>query len=166
MDRIPGSSRNDQDDDDVELILWRHAEAEPGAPDLGRRLTAKGEKQAARMAAWLERHLPDSTRVLVSPADRAQQTAAALRRKARTVADLAPGASVAAVLAAAGWPDAREPVLVVGHQPTLGAVAAFLMAGEEACWPVKKGAVWWLSNRDRAGAAPVVLRAVLGPDLA
>ena len=149
----------------MDLILWRHAEAEPGEPDLARRLTSKGSKQAARMAAWLARHLPDSTRVLVSPADRAQQTALALRRKFRTVDDLGPGTSVAAVLAAAGWPDSREPVLVVGHQPTLGAVAAFLLSGEEANWSVKKGAVWWLSNRDRAAGASVVLKVSIGPEL-
>jgi phosphohistidine phosphatase len=148
----------------MDLILWRHAEAEPGEPDLGRRLTAKGLKQADRMASWLEHHLPDSTRILVSPADRAQQTALALKRKSRTVADLAPGATVAAVLAAANWPDSREPVVVVGHQPTLGAVASFLLAGDEAYWSIKKGAVWWLSNRDRSGASAVVLRVVIGPD--
>ena len=149
----------------MDLILWRHAEAEPGEPDLGRRLTAKGLKQADRMGAWLERHLPDSTRILVSPADRAQQTAQALKRKFRTVDDLAPGAPVAAVLAAANWPDAREPVVVVGHQPTLGAVASFLISGDEAYWSIRKGAVWWLSNRDRAGPAAVFLRVVIGPDL-
>lgn len=148
----------------MDLILWRHAEAEPGEPDLGRRLTSKGLKQAQRMGAWLERHLPDSTRVLVSPADRAQQTALALKRKFKTVDELAPGAPVAAVIAAANWPDSREPVLVVGHQPTLGAVASFLVSGDEACWSVKKGAVWWLSNRDRAGPSAVVLRVVIGPD--
>ena len=109
----------------MDLILWRHAEAEPGEPDLGRRLTAKGIRQAERMAKWLDRHLPATTRVLSSPADRTQQTALALKRKFRVVPDLAPGASPAAVLAAAGWPDAREPVLIVGHQPTLGEVAAF-----------------------------------------
>ena len=59
----------------MDLILWRHCEAEPGAPDMGRRLTPKGLKQAARMAPFLERHLPDTCRILVSPADRAQQTA-------------------------------------------------------------------------------------------
>jgi phosphohistidine phosphatase len=148
----------------MDLILWRHAEAEPGEPDVGRRLTAKGTKQAARMAAWLERHLPDTTRVLVSPADRAQQTAAALGRKFRTVDDLAPGATVAALLVAANWPDSREPVLIVGHQPTLGAVASFLMSGEEAYWSVKKGAVWWLTNRDRMGSASIVLRVAIGPE--
>jgi phosphohistidine phosphatase len=148
----------------MDLILWRHAEAEPGEPDLGRRLTAKGIKQAERVGAWLDRHLPDGTRVLVSPADRAQQTAMGLPRKFKTANAIAPGASVAAVLAAAGWPDARETVLVVGHQPTLGAVAAFLLSGEESYWAVKKGAVWWLSNRNREGVAGTVLRVVIGPE--
>jgi phosphohistidine phosphatase len=148
----------------MDLILWRHAEAEPGEPDLGRRLTSKGIKQAERMGAWLDTHLPDGTRILVSPADRAQQTAMGLKRKFRTVDEIAPGASVATVLAAAGWPDSREPVLIVGHQPTLGELAAFLLSGEESYWSVKKGAVWWLSNRNRDGSTAVVLRVVIGPD--
>jgi phosphohistidine phosphatase len=148
----------------VDLILWRHAEAEAGEPDLGRRLTSKGLKQAERMARWLEQHLPDTCRILVSPADRAQQTAAALGRRYKTVDELAPGASVAAVLAAANWPGSREPVLIVGHQPTLGAVASFLLSGEEATWSMKKGAVWWLSDRERATGAPVALRVVIAPD--
>jgi phosphohistidine phosphatase len=148
----------------MDLILWRHCEAEPGEPDLGRRLTSKGVKQAERMAEWLERHLPDSCRILVSPADRAQQTALALQRKFRTVPELAPGATVAAALAAANWPDSREPVLIVGHQPTLGMIASFLLSGEEAYWSVRKGAVWWLSDRVRESGAAVVLKAVLGPD--
>jgi phosphohistidine phosphatase len=150
----------------MDLILWRHCEAEPGEPDLGRRLTSKGLKQAERMAAWLDSRLPDTTRILVSPADRAQQTAQALQRKSKTVPELVPGASVAAVLAAANWPDSREPVLIVGHQPTLGAVASYLLSGEEAYWSVRKGAVWWLSNRVKDGSAAVVLKVVVGPDFA
>ena len=149
----------------MDLILWRHAEAEPGEPDLGRRLTSKGLKQAERMAEWLEHRLPDTTRIVVSPADRTQQTALALGRRFRTSDDVAPGASAASVLAAAGWPDAREPVLVVGHQPTLGEVAAFLMAGEEAAWSIRKGAVWWFSNRTRLGQPGVLLKVAIGPDL-
>ena len=148
----------------MDLILWRHAEAEPGEPDLGRRLTAKGLKQAERMGEWLDRFLPDTARVLVSPADRAQQTALGLKRKFRTVDEVGPGASAASVLRAAGWPDSREAVVVVGHQPTLGAIASSLLSGEEAWWSVKKGAVWWLSNRDKSGAASVVLRVVIAPD--
>ena len=148
----------------MDLILWRHCEAEPGEPDLGRRLTSKGSKQAERMAAWLERHLPDSCRILVSPADRAQQTAAALNRKFRTLPELGPGASLQAVLAAANWPEARDPALIVGHQPTLGMVASYLLSGEEAYWSVRKGAVWWLSNRVREDGAGVVLKVAIGPD--
>ena len=81
----------------MDLILWRHCEAEPGEPALGRRLTSKGLKQAERMAAWLDAHLPDTCRILVSPADRAQQTALALQRKSKTVPELGPGASVSAL---------------------------------------------------------------------
>jgi len=102
----------------MDLILWRHAEAElqrPGSSDLERALTTKGERQAKRMADWLNQRITHTTRVLVSPARRCQQTAAALGRDFRTVAAIAPGASPQAVLDAARWPDASEPVLVVGH---------------------------------------------------
>jgi phosphohistidine phosphatase len=59
--------------------------------------------------------------------------------------------------------DSREPVLVIGHQPTLGAVAALLLSGVEAPWSLRKGTAWWLSNRVRNGEATVVLKAVTGP---
>lgn len=153
----------------MDLILWRHAEAEPGEPDLGRRLTAKGEKQARRMAEWLHARLPEATRILVSPAARAQQTAAALAelsgRKLKTVEVIAPGASAAELLAAADWPRAKSPVLIVGHQPSLGEAAAQLLAGQPLPWAIKKAGVWWLSTRGRDDAEEVVLRAVISPDL-
>jgi phosphohistidine phosphatase len=69
------------------------------------------------------------------------------------------------VLTAAGWPDGRETVLVVGHQPTLGEVAALLLSGDAAGWSIRKGAVWWLSNRMRDGDPAVVLKVAIGPDL-
>ncbi|MGE5665220.1 MAG: phosphohistidine phosphatase SixA [Betaproteobacteria bacterium] len=154
----------------MELILWRHAEAEIGEPDHGRKLTARGEKQARRMAEWLHARLPDSARILASPAARAQQTAQALgelsKRKLITLDALSPDAESGAVLVAAGWPVAKVPVVVVGHQPTLGLVASRLLAGEEQPWSVKKGGVWWLSARERDGARQVVLRAVCNPDFA
>jgi phosphohistidine phosphatase len=148
----------------MDLILWRHADAEPGEPDIDRPLTAKGVRQAERMAAWLDSHLPDHCRILVSPAERTQQTARALGRKFKTAPELAPGATAAAVLAAAGWPDAREARLIVGHQPTLGETAALLLSGSGAPWGMRKAAVWWLSNRSREQGADVVLKAVIGPD--
>ncbi|HEX7155916.1 MAG TPA: phosphohistidine phosphatase SixA [Burkholderiaceae bacterium] len=153
----------------MELLLWRHAEAETGEPDLGRSLTAKGEKQARRIAEWLQARLPDSARIVVSPATRAQQTAIALtelsHRKFKTLPLIAPGAGADEFLEAVGWPNARSPVIAVGHQPTLGLVASKLLSGREQPWAIKKGAVWWLSTRQRGGEDEAVLRAVINPDL-
>lgn len=148
----------------MELILWRHAEAEDGVPDLSRELTDKGRKQAARMADWLNPRLPQDTRILVSPAARALQTAQALGRGYKQVAAIGPGASAEAVLKATGWPDAAYPVLVVGHQPTLGQVAMQLLAGHPGDLTLKKGGIWWFQSRERAGRQEVVLRAVVCPD--
>lgn len=152
----------------MDLILWRHAEAHParaGQADLERALTAKGERQAQRMADWLNQRLAHSTRILVSPALRTQQTVRALERHFKTLPVLAPDGSGEALLQAARWPEANEPVLIVGHQPTLGLVAAHLLADAAQAWAIKKGAVWWLRNRDREGLAQVVLQAVQSPDL-
>lgn len=149
----------------MDLILWRHAEAEDGIPDMTRRLTAKGHKQAARVAQWLARQLPKDTRVLVSPATRAQETAVALTTAFETVPAIAPGADARAVIAAAGWPGAGGTVLVVGHQPTLGQVAGLLLPGTAQEWALKKGGILWLVHRTRAHAAEVVLRAALPPEL-
>jgi phosphohistidine phosphatase len=149
----------------MELILWRHAEAEDGVPDGERALTKKGQRQAAAMAAWLRERLPKRVSVLASPATRAQQTAAAFAEKFTTLREIGVGATAAEVVRSAGWPEAGGTVIVVGHQPTLGRVAALLVSGAEAEWPIRKGAVWWLAHRTRDGSAQVVLRAVLAPDL-
>jgi phosphohistidine phosphatase len=151
----------------MDLILWRHAEAEvaaAGQDDLQRALTHKGERQARRMAAWLNQRLPATTRVLVSPALRCRQTAEALGREMRIVPALAPDAAPAALVEAARWPRSSEPVLICGHQPTLGQLAAQLLAGVEQDWAVKKGAVWWLRWRQRDGEPEVTLHGVQGPD--
>lgn len=148
----------------MELILWRHADAEDGSPDLDRELTDKGRKQAARVADWLNPRLSPDIRILVSPAVRAVQTAQALGRHYEIVPELAPGASAEEVLAAAGWPDATSPVMIVGHQPTLGQVAMLLLSGQAGDLTVKKGGVWWFQGRERMGELQVVLRAVAAPD--
>jgi phosphohistidine phosphatase len=151
----------------MDLILWRHAEAHAareGQDDLDRPLTSKGERQAQRMGEWLNQRLAHSTRILVSPALRTQQTARALDRHFKTVAAVAPDASPVALLSAVRWPDAGEPVMVVGHQPTLGQLAALLLAEVPQAWVIKKGAVWWLRQRERAGVSQVVLQAVMAPD--
>jgi len=148
----------------LDLILWRHADAEDGVPDDARKLTAKGEKQAQQVGRWLHSHLPDGARILVSPAIRAQQTASALGLEYETSKEVGTGASVVSVMAAAGWPDAKGAVVVVGHQPTLGQIAAVLLSGTEADWSVKKGGVWWFSNRVRGDETQTVLRVVMSPE--
>jgi phosphohistidine phosphatase len=148
----------------VELILWRHAEAEDGAPDNARQLTAKGEKQADKMAGFLRAHLPRDARVLVSPAKRTQQTAQALVKHFITEPGIAPGASPDAILRAADWPRGGGCVLVVGHQPALGEVAALLMTGQPHYWSIKKGAVWWFACRASEGGCQAGLRLVIAPD--
>ncbi len=148
----------------MDLILWRHAEAEYGLPDLDRALTHHGERQAHAMAEWLRIRLPDDTRILVSPARRTQQTAQALSKRFETADALAPGASVADVLGACAWSgSATGSVLVVGHQPTLGEVAAQLL-GIRGAVAVRKGAIWWLTGRAREGSS-VILTACLPPSM-
>jgi phosphohistidine phosphatase len=149
----------------MELILWRHAEAEAGVPDAGRKLTPKGRRQAKAVAKWLEGRLPKNVRVISSPARRCLQTAEELSKKVEKAAAADVGASATDLLRAAGWPDARGAVVVVGHQPALGRVVALLLCGEEADWSVKKGAAWWFSGRVRRDGTQAVLRAVIGPDV-
>jgi len=149
----------------MDLILWRHAEAEDGPSDLERRLTPRGQKHAARVAEWLLQRLPAKFVVLASPARRAQETAQALGVPFRTVDQLAPGASVQAILEAAGWPDRKNAVVVVGHQPDLGRVALHLVSGAAGDGTIKKGGLWWLTNRVRNDETQVVVRAVVAPDL-
>lgn len=149
----------------MELILWRHADALEGEPDLERKLTTKGHKQAARVAKWLAAQLPSRYTVLSSPARRARQTADALGVRYKVIESLAPGSKPGEILAAAGWPAPRGTVIVVGHQPDLGRAAAYLLAGAADDWSVKKGGLWWLASRERGGERQVVVRAVLSPDL-
>lgn len=153
----------------MDLIVWRHAEAEderPGLDDLDRALTGRGHKQAARVAAWIDRHLPEGTRIVCSPALRCQQTALALGRKFKLCPELAPGAAPGDLLRAAQWPASKHPVLVVGHQPVLGEVVAELLHVAGGSCAVRKGAVWWLRTRERDGTVQTVLWAVQSPETA
>lgn len=152
----------------MDLVLWRHAQAvdaSPGCDDLARTLTAKGEKQAERMAQWLDRQLPQGTRILVSPAARTVQTAAALTRPYRLAPELAPDRMVEDLLQATRWPVCNKTVLVVGHQPTLGGAVAHLLGLRESECTIKRGAVWWLRQRERDGRTQTLLLAVQSPDM-
>lgn len=151
----------------MDLILWRHAEAEEaldGGDDLARVLTSRGEKQAARMAAWLDRQLPEGLRVLASPARRTEQTANALGRKFKMRAELLPGGSVEDLLELAQWPRSKGAVLIVGHQPVLGQTIAQLLELQATECAVRKGAVWWLRQRQRLDQSQTVLLTVQSPE--
>ncbi len=175
----------------MDLILWRHAEADNSSPDMARELTPKGKRQAEKVAAFLHQHLSSDARILVSPATRTRQTVAAYTDQYTIAPTLAPGASAHAVLQAARWPNgparptypslplageatstlsgdnknpAEDAVLIVGHQPTLGAAAALLLGSAEASLSIKKGSLWWFSRRERDEFAQTTLRLVITPD--
>lgn len=149
----------------MELLLWRHAEAEDGEDDMKRRLTERGQRQAALMGEWLRKHQPKDLRVISSPAVRTLQTVEALKLPFQSHRKIGPEACVSELIAASGWPQAGGSVLIVGHQPSLGRLASLLLSGQEADWTIKKGAVWWLSNRSRRGETQTVLRAMMPVEL-
>lgn len=157
---------------EMDLILWRHAEAEPGSEELAdalRRLTPKGQKQAQKMAYWLDSVLPDNCRILVSPAIRTRETMAALsklNRKFKIAPEIGTEASANDLLKAANWPDSRESVLLIGHQPSLGEVAAQLITPQQNECAVRKGNVWWITQKERDGEGlRTYLKAIMSPDL-
>ncbi|HEX5738234.1 MAG TPA: histidine phosphatase family protein [Hydrogenophaga sp.] len=159
----------------MDLILWRHAEAHehpdllqgvPGdAKDLARRLTSRGEKQAARMAGWLDRQLPEGARIFCSPAARCEQTVMAIDRKFKLREELLPEGDPMDLLELVQWPVGKSPVVVVGHQPTLGRVIARLLGLAEEDCSVKKGALWWLRHRERGSVSQTVVVTVQTPEL-
>lgn len=160
----------------MNLILWRHAEAiDLGTPvtpgckrDLERKLTDRGQIQAADTARWLRKHVKRDYRVICSPALRALQTAKAFSDTPEIIEALCPLADASHVLGAINWPQGKD-VIVVGHQPWIGRVASLLLSGHEQDWSVKKSSIWWLSHRLRKQEshekAQTVLRLVLPPDL-
>ena len=151
----------------MDLILWRHAEAvdpAPGQLDMHRRLTSRGEKQAARVAEWLDRQLPDVARVWVSPSKRTQQTAEALGRKFKTSELIRPECSAEQLLELVQWPMGKGCVLVIGHQPTLGQTLATLLGLNESECTIRKGSLWWLRFRERETGDKTVVVTVQSPE--
>ena len=122
----------------MQLYLVRHAEAASGEPDELRPLTPEGREAARELGRRLaaEGVRPDA--VLTSPLLRARETAAELARAAGLQPEpderLAPGASADGVRAAAGE-RGGETVVVVGHQPDCGRIAAALTGGPEPAFP-------------------------------
>jgi phosphohistidine phosphatase len=152
----------------MDLILWRHAEAHeaaPGEDDMSRSLTPRGERQAIRMAQWLERQLPEGTRILCSPAKRTEQTVMALGRKYKLSSAITPQGTADMLLTAAQWPTSKNTVLVIGHQPILGEAISIVLGFQKPECSVKKGSVWWLRSRLRHEGDQSILVTVQSPDM-
>jgi phosphohistidine phosphatase len=116
------------------LVIVRHAEAAPGSPDELRPLTPTGKEQARALGARLRDEVGEPDAVLCSPLLRARETAQALGLGASQPDErLAPGATVDDVREAIA--GRGETVVIVGHQPDCGAIAAALGDGEPPAFP-------------------------------
>ena len=155
----------------TDLILWRHAEAEDVSAtgkDADRALTARGRKDAAKMAKWLDKHLPAGTLVLCSPARRCQETAAelsALNQAQIKVEDcLSVESNVTRIAKALTSYDSAKALLLVGHQPNLGLLIVKLLGMHQTAGVVKKGSVWWVRQRTDGDARNYYIYTVQQPD--
>jgi len=121
----------------LDLFLVRHADAEParsGQSDADRRLTDKGLKQAARLAAWAKDKGLEVPLIVSSPLIRARQTAEPLARalEAELITDarLAGGSLTASalgeILDEVGSPTA---LMLVGHEPDMSELVEELTGG-------------------------------------
>nr|WP_294840579.1 histidine phosphatase family protein [uncultured Methylotenera sp.] len=152
------------------LIIWRHAEAEvqsDSGHDSDRALTKRGRKDAAKIAKWLHKHLPEHTELLCSPARRCLQTADALHELNHMeikIADyLTVDSDVACMMQAIANEDNTQTILLVGHQPNLGLFISQLLGLHQSACVVKKGAVWWLKQRMVNGVTHYSIEAVKQP---
>ncbi|MDO5638491.1 MAG: histidine phosphatase family protein [Neisseria sp.] len=150
----------------MNLILWRHAEAEYGPPDLERALTNKGHDQARIMAAWLQRHLPAPYRLWASEAQRSRQTAACLGSHMQVFPALNPDIDARSLPQLLEHIGSDDTVVIVGHQPWLGELSAFLLNENwegGTYWSYKKGGFWWFQVKHSDGRFYAKLKAALTP---
>ena len=121
----------------MQLYLVRHADAAPGEPDELRPLTAEGREQARQLGEQLRDEGVAADAVLTSPLLRARQTGTilceALDAAVETDDRLAPGATADGLRQAVA--ERGEHVVVVGHQPDCGKIAAELSGGDEPRFP-------------------------------
>jgi phosphohistidine phosphatase len=122
----------------MDVWLLRHAAAQDRAPsgrDEDRELTPEGFARARAVGRGLAALSPPIAIVLTSPFSRARQTAQACATalglaSPHPFAPLLPGTDPSHAveeLARGGWPS----VLLVGHQPLLGALVGLFVFGDE-----------------------------------
>lgn len=154
----------------MHLFVIRHAVAEdvgPGIDDIARELTEAGKAKLRRAVRGLRALGIQFERILTSPWKRAIQTARQLEPIAArppVVTDLLtqpPRAELLALLAEGG-----ETTAVVGHEPWLGELAAWLAFGDTRhgeALIIKKCGVLWLEGTAVPGG--MQLRAAIPPRL-
>ncbi len=152
------------------MNLWivRHAIAEDRSdslPDHERELTKKGVKRFTRHVRALSRIDVRFSELLTSPWTRAVQTAELLAKLAERepvqIDELASAPSQALLDAISGR---GEDVAVVGHEPWLSELVAWLVLGDPnlaPCFPLEKGGVILLAGDPRPSA--MTLRASFSP---
>jgi phosphohistidine phosphatase len=117
----------------MKVLLIRHAKADAGDPDELRALNARGHAQAREVGERLARDDVHPDAVLSSPLLRARQTAEAIATATGAEAEvderLAPGATIDDLRDAVRGRGAT--VVVVGHQPDCGQIAAAVTGGPE-----------------------------------
>lgn len=116
----------------MQLYLLRHADAEPeAATDAARRLTEKGQEQAARVGRFCKTQRLDPDLILTSPYVRAEQTARAVAESTRAklaVTDwLASGMSPQTAFEEIKAFRQLPSLMLVGHEPDLSRLIAFLL---------------------------------------
>lgn len=148
------------------LLVIRHAIAEDraefaGADDAERPLTAEGRRKMRQAARALRSLVPELDLVATSPLRRARETADIVAEAyggllPRVTEALQPGSDGAALLTFLAAERGLEAAAVVGHEPTLGRQASFLLTGRQGSFlELKKGAAALLELESgwRAGAA-------------
>ena len=136
----------------MQVYLLRHAIAQPRDPehypvDADRPLTGSGRRRMARAARGLRALCARLDLVLTSPLVRARQTARIVvalfrpRPPLRALRPLSPGGGAGGVFAALSQVPADASVLLVGHEPDLGRLAAAMLLDPRTDLPIefKKG---------------------------
>ncbi|KJV28426.1 SixA phosphatase family protein [Luteibacter yeojuensis] len=117
-----------------ELILLRHAEADAsgkeGKDDRERKLTEHGRSEARAAGQWLAEHKVGYDRVLCSPSERTRETAAlALGQVEPVYEDAIYDATVGDLYDLLDKQGDAERVVLVGHNPGIEQLVAFLVEG-------------------------------------
>jgi len=158
-------------------MIVRHADAgdagdfsKSGQPDSARPLSSKGRQQIADAAKGLVKLLPSTNMIVSSPYVRAVQTAAELKDVYNPIAE-----EITSTLEPGARPETFEKwlqqhsrhgiVIAVGHEPNLGMLATWFVAGVlDARMDMKKSGACLIEFEGAARKGEGFLRWLMGPD--